>query len=164
MNLSNTIGILGFILSVFVFVLTRWERRKILTIDLECVGGEITDKFKKEAGEYKETMIVIHVMNTGSQAIVINKESILITGPKKSVNTSETDWFGLNSIPHPLSPNEHFEVGIFLDSFTHYQGYKDFSKDVISISVELKDIENKRYTLKSKYELLLEVNDIRRLH
>ena len=117
MNLSNTIGILGFILSVFVFVLTRWERRKILTIDLECVGGEITDKFKKEAGEYKETMIVIHVMNTGSQAIVINKESILITGPKKSVNTSETDWFGLNSIPHPLSPNEHFEVGIFLNSF-----------------------------------------------
>jgi hypothetical protein len=163
MDFVNVIGILGFILSVVVFALTRWERRKILTIDLECVSGELTDKFKEEAGEFIETMLVIRVMNTGPRAIAIDKTSIKVIGPKKNVNTYDTDWFGLDRIPHPLSPNEHFEVGIFLETFTLFQDYKGFSTDVIPISIELKDIENKLYTLSSRYELLLEVDDVRRL-
>jgi hypothetical protein len=89
--------------------------------------------------------------------------SIKVIGPKKTVHIYETDWFGLDNIPHPLNPGEKFEIGLYLESFAHFQGYEGFSRDVMSISVELSDVENKTYKPKSKYELLLEVDDIRRL-
>lgn len=34
--MADIIWILGFILSIVVFVITRWERRKSLIIDPEC--------------------------------------------------------------------------------------------------------------------------------
>ena len=165
MKLAEILGVLGFGLSIVVFALTRWERRKTLTMDIECVCGEVYgEKFKGEVGEYDEIMIVIRVMNVGARAVVIAKESIEITGPKKNVRVYDTDWYGINSIPYPLNPGESFEVGLFLESFTYFQGYKnkEFSKDQLPVSVTLSDIEGKSYKTKSKYELLLEVNDIRR--
>lgn len=162
MKWTDVLGLLGFVLSVIVFVLTRWEHRKTLTVVVECAQGE---KFKDEAGEYNETMIVIRAMNVGARSIVIDKTSIEIEGPKKNVRTYETDWFGLDRIPHPLNPGESFEIGLFLESFTHFQGYesKEHSTDILAVSVNLSDIEGKSYKTKSKYELLLEANDIRRL-
>jgi len=126
-NWPDLIGILGFVLSVVVFSLTRWERRKILIIDFECSSGEINGKFKNEAGDYNETMLIIHVMNTGARPIVIDKNSIKLIGSKRNVNIYDTDWFGLDNIPRPLNPGTNFEIGLFLESFRYFQGYTNFS-------------------------------------
>jgi len=166
--LLDVIGVLGFILSIAIFLITRLERRKTLVLDLECICDELSQKFKSETGECefehkdKENMIVIRGMNTGHQAIVVDKNSFKIIGPKKKVNTSYTDWFGLEDIPHPLNPGESFEVGIFEESFTCAQGYNGFSKDIIPISVEVSDIQDKLYKTKVGYKLLLEVSAIER--
>ena len=160
--LLDVMGVLGFILSIVIFIITRLERRKTLVLDLECICGELSQKFKSETGEHNEDMIAIRGMNTGQQAIVVDKNSFKIIGPKKNVNIYYTDWFGLEDIPHPLNPGESFEVGIFEESFTCAQGYKGFSKDIVPISVEVSDIQGKLYKTKSKYKLLLEVGAIER--
>lgn len=110
--LLAVIGVLGFILSIVIFIITRLERGKTLVLDLECIDGELSQKFKSERGEYKENMIVIRGMNTGQQAIVVDKNSFKIIGPKKKMNTSYTEWLGLKDIPHPLNSGESFEVGV----------------------------------------------------
>ena len=158
---TDILGTLGFVLSVIVFVLTRWERRKTLALDLECVTSK---KFGEEAGDGDDMMIILRVINVGARAIAIDKNSFEIVGPEKNVRTYETDWFGLENIPHPLKPGESFEVGLFLESFTYFQGYGGYSKDILPISVKLSDIEGRTYRPKSKYELLLEVGDIRRVN
>jgi len=166
--LLDVMGVLGFVLSIVIFIITRLERKKTLVLDLECICGELSQKFKREIeidglkNELKEDMIVIRGMNTGQQAIVLDKNSFKIIGPKKNVDINYTDWFGLKDIPHPLNPGESFEVGIFEDCFTYAQGYKGFSKDIIPISVEVSDIQDKLYKNKSKYKLLLEVGAIKR--
>ena len=158
--LLDVMGVLGFILSIVIFIITRLERRKTLVLDLECICGELSQKFKSETGEHNEDMIIIRVMNTGQQAIAVDKNTFKIIGPKKSVNTYETDWFGLDDIPYPLNPGESFEVGIFEDSFTSFQGYEGYSEDIIPISVEVLDIQGKLYKTKLKYNLLLAVSAI----
>jgi len=137
----DVMGVLGFIFSIAVFIITRLERRKTLILDLECINGEVCQKFKSETGEHKEDMIVIRGMNTGQQAIVVDKNSFKIIGPKKNVDIYYTDWFGLDDISHPLNPGQSFEVGIFEESFTYAQGYKEYSEDIIPISVEVSDIQ-----------------------
>ena len=154
------IGVLGFILSIVIFINTRLERRKILVLDLECIYNEISQKFKNEIGECEENILLIRVMNTGQQAVAVDKNTFKIIGPKKNVKTYETDWFGLDDIPYPLNPGESFEVGIFEDSFTSFQGYEGYSEDIIPISVEVLDIQGKLYKTKLKYNLLLAVSAI----
>ena len=63
-------------------------------------------------------------------------------------------------IPHPLNPGESFEISLFEDSFTFFQGYEVFSEDILPISIEISDIQKKLYKTKIKYKLLLEVSDI----
>jgi len=158
--LLAVIGVLGFMLSIVIFIIKRLERRKTLVLDLEYIYGEFSQKFKSETGEHKEDMIVIRGMNTGQQAIVVDKNSFKIIGPKKNVDIYYTDWFGLDDISHPLNPGESFEIGIFENSFTHAQGYKEYSEDIIPILVEVSDIQGKLYKTKLKYNLLLAVGAI----
>ena len=163
MDIANILGILGFILAVIVFVLTRWKRRKILSIDLECTNTEINDKFKREIEGSSESVLIVRVINTGSRPIAIDKNSIKAVGPKKSVEYHETDWLGPEKIPHPLSPNQSFEVGLFLETFKLFQGCEKISKGKLPISVELKDIDGKLYKPKNKYELFLEVDEVEKI-
>lgn len=166
MSLAELLGVLGFGLSIVVFALTRWERRKTLVVDIESFHRKVDDeKFKDEVGGWAGGMLVIRVMNIGAKAIVIAKDSIEISGPKKKVGLYGTDWFGLNTIPYPLNAGDSFEVGLSLESFTFFQGYKseDLSKDKFPISVTLSDIEGKSYKTRSKYRLLLEVGEVIRL-
>ena len=156
------IGVLGFILSIVIFIITRLERRKTLVLDLECIYGELSQKFESEIGECKDNMLLIRVLNTGQQAVVVDKNTFKIIGPKKKVNTYETDWVGLNDIPHPLNPGESFEVGIFENTFASYQGYEGYSEDIIPISAEVSDIQGKLYKTKLKYNLLLAVSAIKK--
>lgn len=158
--LVDVLGLLGFILSIIIFIITRLERRKTLVLDLECIDYGVSQKFKNEIDECEEMMLLIRVINTGQQSIALDKKTFKIIGPKKKVNTYEIDWFGLDEIPYPLNPGQSFEVGIFEESFKDTQGYKGFPEDIIPISVEVSDIQGKLYKTKSKYNLLLAVSDI----
>ena len=46
--LLDIIGVLGFILSIGIFIITRFERRKTLVLDLECIDYGVDQKFKDE--------------------------------------------------------------------------------------------------------------------
>jgi len=158
--LLDVIGVLGFILSIAIFIITRLERRKTLVLDLECIDYGLSQNFENEIGECKDNILLIRVINTGQQAVAVDKNTFKIIGPKKKVNTYETDWVGLNDIPYPLNPGESFEVGIFEDTFASYQGYEGYSEDIMPISAEVSDIQGKLYKTRLKYNLLLAVSAI----
>lgn len=158
--LLAVIGVLGFILSIVIFIITRLERGKTLVLDLECICGELSQKFKSETGENNEDIIIIRGMNTGQQAIAVDKDSFKIIGPKKNVDIYYTDWFGLDDISYPLNPGQSFEVGIFEESFKYAQGYEGYPEDIIPISAEVSDIQGKLYKTRLKYKLLLAVSVI----
>ena len=158
--LLAVIGVLGFILSIVIFIITRLERGKTLVLDLECIDYGLSQKFKSEITECEEMMLLIRVINTGQQAVAVDKNTFKIIGPKKKVNTYEIDWFGLNDIPYPLNPGQSFEVGIFEESFKCTQGYEGFPEDIIPISAEVLDIKGELYKTKLKYNLLLSVSAI----
>jgi len=163
--LLDILGVLGFILSIVIFIITRLERRKTLVIDLECIDCGLSQKFENEIpDECEEMILLIRVINTEQQAIAVDKNTFKIIGPKKKVNTYEVDWFGLNDIPYPLNPGQSFEVGIFTDSFKYTQGYEGYSEDTIPISAEVSDIQGKLYKTKSKYNLVLAVDAIEKVN
>ena len=66
------IGVLGFILSIVIFIITRLERRKTLVLDLECIYSELCQKFESEIGECKDNILLIRVLNTGQQVEMVN--------------------------------------------------------------------------------------------
>ena len=51
--LLDVMGVLGFILSIVIFIITRLERRKTLVLDLECIDYGLSQNFENEIGEGK---------------------------------------------------------------------------------------------------------------
>ena len=72
MTWPEMVGVLGFALSVVTFVLTRWERRKHLTVDLLVDHGT---RFRSELGaESEEDLIIARFINDGQQPVVIDRD------------------------------------------------------------------------------------------
>ncbi len=166
---ADIIGILGFALSIFILVLTRWERRKKLAIHLEIT---YESKFKDAEPIFEHTdsiMIIFRMTNIGGKPILIDKDSFLLEGNGRKIQVYDTDWLGMDQIPYPLNPGSSCEVEIFAGSVDQLLGGGDFTpKDVkdlwvryaVPIKAEVKDLSGKKYKCNNLYEYNFEVSDI----
>lgn len=156
MNWPEVIGVLGFVLSVITFALTRWERRKNLTVDLLVDHGT---RFRSEVGaDNEDDLIIARFINDGQRPVVLDRDSFTFYGNRHPVKWHELDCLGRDTLPSPLNPGTHCEIGIFVDAFAHQVGAAP--RSAVEISIEVKDLGGKRYLPRSTHTLLLEVNEI----
>ncbi|UCC80373.1 MAG: hypothetical protein JSW64_03145 [Candidatus Zixiibacteriota bacterium] len=161
MTWKDILGILGFIFSILIFVLTRWERRKQLVINLYCDHlRKFRDEFIKSTdSDPEESFIVIQVVNTGTKPIVIDKNTVRLLAQNKTIQHG-LDWFGKDKIPVPLNPGDQFEVGIFTEVLLGVLGQDKNTNGIFKISAELEDIQGKLYKTKNKYDFIGDVWEI----
>lgn len=168
-QISSIIGILGFILSICVFILTRWERRKSVVLEMEF--GDVVkfldneDKVYWMEGDRQTECVIIRVTNIGQRPIVINKSSFVICGNGGIIKTTNVDWYGLNKIPSPVSPNVSFEVAVMFDDFKRVLDEKalqpimhidNHDKLTHKLYIEFYDLYGKKFKSKDyAYDFLL---------
>jgi hypothetical protein len=168
-TLVDITGVLGFVLSIGVFVLTRWERKRNLVLQLESADYS---RFSDELGVLNDddsSVVILRVTNMGGTPIVVNKDTLIIKGNGRNVRVYKTDWLGMNDIPYPLNPASSFEVGVFKtafedilgkEEFSTYMNTKDWEKCVIPISAEVSDIKKRKYKSKLPYKYNFYVSEI----
>jgi hypothetical protein len=159
-------GVLGCLLSILVFILTRFERRKRVIIELELGSVERFCNFDDlicEARKYS-TLLSIRVTNMAERPIVVNRDSFTIMGHGKTIKTFNTEWLGLHKIPSPLQKNSSFEIGLFIPELNRlldkeslkaimHINYRD--KLVHLLTVEFQDLDGKLFrTKKYAYDFL----------
>jgi len=165
--LMGVLGVLGFLLSVFVFILTRWERRTKILVELfTCYD----DRFYQDIVSDRESnsMIGIRVINIGVKPIAVDKKSFKILGNGMRIRTYDTDWEGLDKIPYPTVSGTSFEVAVYTESFEVLLGregfegfmYKgDFENTLISVTASFKDQSGRNYSTSKKYKYSFEVSE-----
>jgi len=165
MKLTEIIGVLGFLLALATFIITRIERRKKLTIDLYCQYLDEVDKdneFKVDRNGMKEDRIlVIDIINQCSRSIAIDKNSIKIIINGCTIQ-HEIDLIGKRKFENPINPGKNYKFGVFLDNVVALSNIKDRHNGRFKIKAEVRDIEKKKYTSNNNLELLLEVDEIER--
>jgi hypothetical protein len=167
-TIVGLVGVLGFLLSVFVFVLTRWERRK--RAEIELFRGDlqrIDPDFTTETVE-PDSMIGFRLINIGTRPIAVDKNSLTFSGNGRMISVHETDWAGLDRVPSPLPPNSSFEVGVFQDAFETMLGVNEFrelmkpedsDKCIINVRAAVKDVEGKTFSTKNRHQYSFSVSE-----
>lgn len=115
------VGALGFVISLLTFLLTRWERRKHLI--LEVSDGSDYDFSKgytapEDQFLFKDDSVVkIKLTNIGSTPILIKIESLEIKSGKYNFRLSGEDYWGMETMDELIRPISSAEIGIPLDTF-----------------------------------------------
>ncbi|ADV50594.1 hypothetical protein Celal_3328 [Cellulophaga algicola DSM 14237] len=165
-KLTEILGVFGFVLALVTFILTRIERRKKLSIDLYCQSLEELDKdneFNSDENGMKESrVIVLDIINQGAKTIAIDKNSIIILLNGHKIQY-ELDWIGKQKFENPINPGQSYRFGVLLDAAIGISKIENRDKGRYKIRAELKDIDNKKYTSKKNFLLLLEVDEITRI-
>jgi len=168
----TTIGyitaVLGFLLSLIVFLVTRWEKR--IKLDIQLFRGEL-DRFNLSQAEVftsSSSIICMRIINLGVKAIAIDEGSFKVSSGDKIITTLDTEWVGLDRIPHPVAPGTSFEVGIFQDDFENlfgvakykpYMNVVEYEKCTIAVKAELKSISGKHFTSGNRYQYSFYVSE-----
>lgn len=166
-KITELLGVLGFVLAMITFIVTRLERRKKLLIDLYCDDLSKIDKdgeFLIQNGEPKdERIIIIDIINSGSRTIAIDKNSLTINLNNRKIKTYHVDWVGMEEFENPINPGQNYKFGVFLDNTVEQSQITNRHKGMHKIHVELTDLDEKKYTSSKKFNLLLEVDEITKI-
>jgi len=165
MVLTELLGVLGFILSVFVFIITRLEKRKSLIIDMfACCDNEFPEEWGTDEN-FEEEFVILKIINNGIKPITINSKSFQIFGNGKCIDPFYCDWFGMSNVSHPIKPGECSKIGILLAVFEQGLEIDKITDkyEKIGIYCKLKDLEGKSYTNKGKYAYIPEVGEFEKI-
>ncbi len=153
------IGICGFVLAAITFGLTRWERRRSLSVEFFTDWGKM---FQDERGDKNEDPILVaRIVNTGQQLMIIDRDSFEFFGDDRLVEWHQLDFFGRMDLPSPIAPGAKAEVGVYVSGFAFMLDAGP--KDRIKLSLGFCDHSGRRYKSPKKYELLLEVDEVDRI-
>jgi len=170
-SIAKIAGVLGFIISVMTFALTRYERRAKCVVEI-CIGD--TSQFRDElCSEDYDELLKIRVTNIGGSSVILKAESFFFVAlDDKTVSyQGKIDWLGLDSLPSPLNPGESCEVAVFTDSLLEilsfsrldkYCNTSDAMKTNVDIIAGVKDLSNKTYISKG-FKYFYYVNALERI-
>ncbi|HGS4906417.1 hypothetical protein [Vibrio aestuarianus] len=165
-------GVLGFIISVLTFCLTRYERRANCVV--EIVIGDLSsysEEFSPDEELLEETL-KIRVTNIGGQPVILKPESFYFSALGKRVSKSQNriDWFGIGKLSSPLNPGTSCDVGTITDSVLEELGFKsldqycnqtDFAKTDVPIEAGVSDLKGRSYKSKD-FSYFYYVNSLER--
>ena len=145
-ELKDLFGYLGFLFSIFVFVITRIENRKKIVIS---ITESILPGKQEYFGEEPENGFLFRVVNTSTKVLNIDSNSLklYINGKESSrlfawrLDNAEGERFCLTT-------GKEVVFGIELEKF-----YKQLSRKSNRIKFTIKDIDGKKYTKAFRYAL-----------
>ncbi len=109
-------GVLGFVIAVFTFVLTRMERRKRLEIELfestDFDFAHLTDQPEDLPGQ---NLIRLRFTNISPLPIIIKPETVIISGNGHSFELARHDYWGKDQIEELMPPNSVRELGVDIE-------------------------------------------------
>jgi len=170
-TIASVVGVLGFLISVATFVLTRMERRKKLVVEI----------FKGHLIEYKDELILnedqeydeivkIRITNIGGRPVIVDAASFYFMSNGNKFERNDCDWLGIKKVPSPLPVGQSNEVAVHLETFESllkmkdldkYCNENDCDKTVVKIEAGLKDIDRKAYKSKG-FQYFYYVGDLSR--
>lgn len=113
-QLAKIAGVLGFLISVSTFILTRWERRAILTFSLD--SGSSLD-FAEQDEEGPET-INLTITNMGARALLVDLGTLKIECNGNVLDAWIEDHWGVAQREILFKTTDHQMLGIPLETFT----------------------------------------------
>ena len=171
MNWTVIIGLLAFSLSLFTFILTRYERRKRIIIEItNGYYSAITDKIKfiEDYENEAQEIVVFRLINSSIHSIVLDKGSVKLKLNDNYEFQNDLDLINIENMPHPFNSGSRFLIGLYYDAFLSiledHIGKEIIRKGPLDrgtyISFEIKDMDNRTY--KTKYKFLFEVYEFER--
>lgn len=157
MGISNILGILGFVLALGTFLLTRYERRSRLEVEFFTDWGDL---FRDERGEEDEdSLLVARIINVGVKNVVIDRNSFALVGNDQKVLWWNCDFFGRDTFPVPLNPGDSAEVGMYVDAFADLVG-ANRRHGTVALELHLGELSGRKHRLGNGQKLLLEVHEV----
>ncbi|MDE3071662.1 MAG: hypothetical protein KGJ63_02890 [Pseudomonadota bacterium] len=112
-DLAKAAGILGFLISVATFALTRWERRAVVIFGLDEGSA---DDFGITVDEPIST-INLTISNVGARSLHLDLRTLQIEATGNTLSVWREDHLGGEQREVLLKPNDSKTIGIFLDTF-----------------------------------------------
>lgn len=110
--IAKIAGVLGFFISVTTFILTRYERRKIIEIELyESSEHDFSDDENLSGA----SLIGVRFTNLGQRSVILKPESLKISCGKRTFNLAREDYWGKEDFVELMPPNSTREIGIYED-------------------------------------------------
>ena len=154
--IAKIVGVLGFIISVSTFVITRIERRKRIEIELfqSCVSDFTDDDDAKD-----EALIRVRFTNIGPQPVILKPQSLVVECCGSAYKLEREDYWGMEGFDELMPPTSSREIGIYLDSVCEALGIKSPKKyddesfnKLYPLRIQVQDHTNNIYkTKKFKY-------------
>lgn len=165
-------GIIGLIISVLTFCLTRYERKANCVV--EIVVGDLSSYSEEfsPVQDLLEEALKIRVTNIGVRPVILKPESFYFSALGKSVlqHQNSIDWFGIEKLPSPLNPGTACDIGTTTDSVLEELGFKsleqycnqiDFAKTDIALEAGVSDLKGHNYKSKG-FSYFYYVNSLER--
>jgi hypothetical protein len=150
-------GLLGFIISVATFVLTRIERKKRIEIEIFDEMGisfPNLDGWPEEVGS--EYFMKVRFTNLGSQTVIIKPRTLKIECMGKVYSLVNDDYIGMDDFDEVLIPMSSRSIGVFQSTIlseldiSSQKKYDDESfYKLYPFKISVKDHQGKTYTNKS---------------
>ncbi|WP_320151046.1 hypothetical protein [uncultured Tolumonas sp.] len=143
--LSKIIGVLGFVISLLTFFITRYEKRKRIEIELSY-ANEFEFAKNDEENINDNSLIRVRFTNIGPTAIILKPRTLIIKHENKLFKLQNDDFYGMNDFTELVPPLSTREIGVYLDSVM----------DILDIKAP-KTYDAK--SLEKRYRLYVEVSD-----
>lgn len=159
MSLADYVGVLGFVLALCVFVLTRVERRKSLLIEIRSDYSEL---FPDEQDDPEFGILLIRFINTSNKMILLDPQTITVSSNEEchDFRYNYGGWYGLGKPLSPLGPGDSCQVGLDLRELDTVFSIDHLSKDDVPLEVSVEDVTGKRFRSREKFIYLPEVSEI----
>lgn len=109
----NLAGVLGFLLALFTFILTRLERRKKLEIELfQAADLEFASESERLLSDPDQPVIKVRFTNLGNRPIIIKPQTLEITGKTGRFKLSRYEYWGMERLEELMPPQSVREIGL----------------------------------------------------
>jgi len=112
-DLAKFAGVLGFVISLATFALTRWERRAVVHFGFESGSREVSD----EGYGHSIDTIEITLINLGGKAVVLDLRTLELRRGSETLAPWQQDHWGSQESEVLLTPNERTVLGLPKDTF-----------------------------------------------
>jgi len=114
--IAKIAGVLGFLISVATFILTRIERKKRIEIEVfDSSEFDFPHLISDPESLDGESLVKVRFTNLGSQPVILKPESFLIESEGKQFALAYEDYWGKEEFEELLPPTSSREIGIPLD-------------------------------------------------
>lgn len=150
-DLVKIAGVLGFVISLATFALTRWERRALIHFGLEKGSRRVTVDDEESCVDTTEFTLI----NLGVTAVVLDLRSLEVRRGEKSLFPWQEDHWGPEQSevllqPHGRTvlslPHDTFEEKLMIGSPDKYENQTFFA--VLPVQIRIRSTKRKVFESK----------------